>query len=76
MTLLVGWPLLGDHSVRAIFKALGTESAKVRIVGGAVRDAIAGREVGDADFATIHEPPEVIARAEAAGMKIVPTVAQ
>jgi poly(A) polymerase len=38
-----------------------------------VRDALLGRNVADADLATTLVPAEVIARAEAAGMKTVPT---
>ena len=49
------------------------KSRATRIVGGAVRDALLGRAVADADLATIFVPAEVIARAEAAGMKTVPT---
>lgn len=44
-----------------------------RIIGGAVRDALMGRPVGDVDLATVLEPSEVTARAEAAGFKVVPT---
>ena len=45
----------------------------VRLVGGCVRDAIAGRPVHDVDLAT-PEPPEAVMRAlQAAGLKAVPT---
>ena len=44
-----------------------------RLVGGCVRDAIAGRPVHDVDLAT-PEPPEAVMRAlQAAGLKAVPT---
>ena len=38
-----------------------------------MRDALLGRAVTDADLATIFLPAEVIARAEAAGLKTAPT---
>jgi tRNA nucleotidyltransferase/poly(A) polymerase len=59
--------------VRTVLVALDGGSGATRVVGGAVRDALLGRAAGDADFATIFRPPDVIARAEAAGLKIVPT---
>ena len=67
------WPLLKDHGMRAVLDALDGEGRSTRIVGGAVRDALIGRPVTDADLATIFPPAEVVARAEAAGMKTVPT---
>jgi len=70
---LSDWALLKDPHVVALFAALDGESRATRIVGGAVRDALLGRDVSDADLATVFVPAEVIARAEAAGMKTVPT---
>jgi tRNA nucleotidyltransferase/poly(A) polymerase len=67
------WPLLKEPRVRAVFSALGGEEGATRIVGGAVRDALLGRPVADADFATIFVPDDVIARCEATGLKTVPT---
>ena len=67
------WPLLSEPYVRAVLSALDGESRATRIVGGAVRDALVGRTVTDADLATTFLPTEVIARAEAAGLKTVPT---
>jgi tRNA nucleotidyltransferase/poly(A) polymerase len=57
--------------VVAIFTALG--GSETRIVGGAVRDALLGRAVGEIDFATRMPPDAVIAAVEAAGLKAVPT---
>jgi tRNA nucleotidyltransferase/poly(A) polymerase len=70
---LADWPLLKDPHVRAVLSALDADRGATRIVGGAVRDALLGRPVADADFATILRPNDVIARSEAAGMKTVPT---
>lgn len=67
------WPLLTEPHVRAVLAALDGESRATRIVGGAVRDALVGRAVTDADLATTFVPAEVIARAEAAGLKTAPT---
>jgi poly(A) polymerase/tRNA nucleotidyltransferase (CCA-adding enzyme) len=46
---------------------------EARVVGGAVRDALAGGAVADVDFASPLSPGEVMARLRAAGMKAVPT---
>ncbi len=72
-TTLGDWVLLKDPQVRAVFSALDGEEGSTRIVGGAVRDALLGRPVGDADFATVLVPSDVAARCEAAGMKTIPT---
>jgi poly(A) polymerase len=44
-----------------------------RIVGGAVRDALASRKVGDIDLATTLMPERVMELAVGAGLKAVPT---
>ncbi len=44
-----------------------------RVVGGAVRDVLAGREVADIDIATPLHPDLVIARLTGAGLRAVPT---
>jgi poly(A) polymerase/tRNA nucleotidyltransferase (CCA-adding enzyme) len=46
---------------------------EARIVGGAVRDALLGREIADIDMASPLVPEQVLARAKAAGLKAVPT---
>jgi poly(A) polymerase/tRNA nucleotidyltransferase (CCA-adding enzyme) len=53
--------------------ALWAALPEARIVGGAVRDMLAGREVADVDFASPLTPREVMARVRAAGLKAVPT---
>ena len=55
----------------ALVAALGEHN--VRWVGGAVRDTLLGLAVADVDAATVLEPPEVLRRLEAAGIKAVPT---
>ncbi|OYV32319.1 MAG: poly(A) polymerase [Rhodospirillales bacterium 20-64-7] len=46
---------------------------EARMVGGAVRDMLAGAAVMDVDFASPLAPEAVIRRARAAGLKAVPT---
>lgn len=46
---------------------------EARMVGGAVRDMLAGRAVADVDMASPLAPEEVMRRARAAGLKAVPT---
>lgn len=44
-----------------------------RVVGGAVRDTLAGRAVADIDIASSFAPEEATQRLRAAGLKVVPT---
>ncbi len=53
-------------------EALGPE-AELVIVGGAVRDELLGRPHADWDLATRLLPQAVMARAQAAGLKVIPT---
>ena len=54
-----------DPDIARIVAALGD----CRFIGGAVRDALAGHAVHDIDIATPEEPPEVLRRLQAAGLK-------
>ncbi len=60
---------LADPALRAVLAAL----PGARIVGGAVRDSLAGREVADIDLATPMLPAQIIASLAQAGLKSVPT---
>jgi poly(A) polymerase/tRNA nucleotidyltransferase (CCA-adding enzyme) len=60
---------LDDPALRAVLRAL----PEARLVGGAVRDALAGRTVADVDLATPRPPEAVIAALRAAGLKSAPT---
>lgn len=62
-----------DPALKRIFELLNAEDQEVRVVGGAVRNALMGLEVSDTDLATSWEPDQVVARAEAAGIRAVPT---
>lgn len=60
---------------RAVMAALNDDSGppQALFVGGSVRNALLGRAVTDIDLATIHTPPQVIARLEGAGIRYIPT---
>ncbi|WP_421726556.1 CCA tRNA nucleotidyltransferase [Bauldia sp.] len=60
-------------AVRTVFEILDADGPPSRIVGGAVRDALAGVPVGDVDFATPLSPDSVIEQAGKSSLKIVPT---
>jgi poly(A) polymerase len=65
---------LNGAEMQAIFAALDGSRRRTRAVGGAVRDAVMGREhKGDVDLATELLPEEVMARAKAAGIAFYPT---
>ncbi len=68
-------PWLTDPDAGAVMAALavagGPEAA--RFVGGCVRDALLGREVGDVDVATVLTPDQVVAALGRAGLRAVPT---
>jgi poly(A) polymerase/tRNA nucleotidyltransferase (CCA-adding enzyme) len=61
--------LLGDPSVLRLFGVL----AGARLVGGCVRDGLAGRPLQDVDLATPQPPAEVAAALAAAGIRAVAT---
>jgi poly(A) polymerase len=58
---------------RAVLAALNSDGVETRAVGGAVRNALLGLPVTEIDLATTAEPERVIALAERAGFKAVPT---
>jgi poly(A) polymerase len=58
---------------RAVLDALAQGGGEARFVGGAVRDALLGKQVGDIDIATQLLPDEVTRRLEAAKLGAVPT---
>jgi poly(A) polymerase/tRNA nucleotidyltransferase (CCA-adding enzyme) len=62
-------PLLQDPAIAAVLDAL----PRARLVGGAVRDALAGLPLADIDLATPDAPAAVTAALAAAGIKVVPT---
>jgi len=60
---------LDDPALRKVLAAL----PEARIVGGAVRDALAGPPVVDVDLATPRHPEAVAAALSAAGIRSLPT---
>lgn len=62
---------LARPQTQAVFAALSAH--QVLAVGGCVRNALLLRPVSDVDMATDALPEQVIARAEAAGLRAVPT---
>lgn len=65
--------LLANPAVATVLALLDGDGEEARVVGGAVRDALLARPVGDVDVATTAVPEEVARRAAAAGLKVVPT---
>jgi poly(A) polymerase/tRNA nucleotidyltransferase (CCA-adding enzyme) len=60
---------LREPGLAAVMAAL----PEARVVGGAVRDALSGRDVHEIDLATPSRPEEVTQMLEAAGIRVVPT---
>ncbi len=59
--------------MRLLLEVLNGGGEETRIVGGAVRNALLGLPINDIDLASTATPAVVTARAEAAGLKVVPT---
>lgn len=73
MTPLQGAPFLKDPRLARVLEVLNGAGEETRIVGGAVRNALLGVPVKEVDLATTAHPDETTRRAEAAGLKAVPT---
>lgn len=64
---------LTNSATQAVCAALAQGGARALFVGGCVRNALLGAAVNDIDIATDAEPDKVMALADAAGIKAVPT---
>lgn len=64
---------LADAGLQRVLAALEGAGHRGLLVGGAVRDGLLGRPVTDIDLATDARPEAVMALAEAAGLRAVPT---
>ena len=64
---------LARRETKAVFDALSVDGVETRAVGGAVRNTLLGLPVTEIDLATTARPDEVVALAEQAGLKAVPT---
>lgn len=62
-----------DPATQKVCAALTGGGAQALFVGGCVRNALLGAPVADIDIATDARPERVVALAEAAGIKAVPT---
>lgn len=65
--------LPANPGLQSLTRLLGGRDGETRLVGGVVRDRLAGVAVKDVDLATRHRPDEVMRRLEEAGIKAVPT---
>jgi poly(A) polymerase len=66
-------PWMTDLVTLSVLEALSAGGAQARFVGGSVRDALLGRQIGDIDIATPATPERVIELLEKRGIKVVPT---
>lgn len=73
MTSVVGESWFASPPLKRVFALLNAYGGDVRVVGGAIRNSLMGLPVSDIDMATTLRPDEVAARAEAAGIRYVPT---
>lgn len=64
---------IGAPATRAVLDAVAGPEEPVYFVGGCVRNAVYGLEVGDIDLSTPILPEEVMRRARAAGLQAIPT---
>lgn len=66
-------PWLRSGPTARVLALLNGGGEEARVIGGAVRNALLKIPTGDIDIATTSPPDEVIRRAKAAGIKVVPT---
>src|SRR3954470_88978 len=66
-------PWLTTGPAGQVLSLLNGDGEEARVVGGAVRNALMGLDVGEIDIATTAVPDQVVRRARAAGYKSVPT---
>ena len=73
MTSVSGEAWFADPALVRVLALLNSDGGEARIAGGAVRNSLMGLPVADVDIATTLLPQAVIDRAEAAGIRAVPT---
>ena len=71
MTITGDW--LTDPATQQVLRLLSGAGHRALVVGGCVRNALLGVPVTDVDIATSARPEAVMALAEAAGLRAVPT---
>ncbi|MCO6185432.1 CCA tRNA nucleotidyltransferase [Rhizobium sp. L1K21] len=62
-----------EPRLKRVMDLLNGDGGEARVAGGAVRNALMGLPISDVDIATTLLPQDVVARAEDAGLKAVPT---
>ena len=70
---LIAASWLTDRRTQLVLGMLTGGGHEALVVGGCVRNALMGVPVSDIDIATSAHPPEVLALAQAAGVKAIPT---
>ncbi|MGZ9724388.1 CCA tRNA nucleotidyltransferase [Rhizobium miluonense] len=73
MTSVAGEAWFRDKALQRVLALLNADGGEGRVVGGAVRNSLMGLPVADIDIATTLLPEAVVERANAAGIKAVPT---
>ncbi len=73
MTSVVQAVWFQDPALQKILALLNADGGEAKVAGGAVRNALMGVPVADVDVATTLLPEVVVERANAAGLKAVPT---
>ncbi|NTF42701.1 CCA tRNA nucleotidyltransferase [Rhizobium rhizogenes] len=73
MTSVAGETWFRDEALGRVLSLLNADGGEGRVVGGAVRNSLMGLPVADIDIATTLLPEAVVERANAAGIKAVPT---
>lgn len=71
--LLSGAQFLSDARLKRVLRALDGAGEEVRVIGGAVRNALLGEPVHDVDLTTTATPDVILARAQQARLRAVPT---
>lgn len=69
----VSGPWLDNPGTQAVLGMLAAGGQRALVVGGCVRNALMGEPVADVDIATDAAPERVVALAEGAGLRAVPT---
>jgi poly(A) polymerase len=64
---------LKTDAPQTVLALLNADEGEGYVVGGCLRNALMGRDITDLDMATSLLPSEVISRAEAAGLRVIPT---
>lgn len=73
---LEGAPFLDDPRLMRVLAALNGEGEEARVIGGAVRNALLGEPVHEVDVTTTATPDVIMARAQKARLRAIPTGAE